>query len=79
MSDPHPRLEEPGDGIIVTRPKLCPVCRHLDRENPEMVRCHAFPNGIPVEILTNRHDHHNPHPDDMGIQFEPLEEDDPAS
>lgn len=34
--------------------------------------CAAFPQGIPDEIFTGRHNHTEPYPGDNGIRFEPL-------
>jgi hypothetical protein len=47
----------------------CIYCRHSGL--PESTMCAAFPDGIPREILMEGHDHHQPYPDDHGIQFEP--------
>jgi len=46
---------------------ICNDCIHV-RDNG--YECDAFPDGIPNEILTGEIDHHKPHPDDNGIQFE---------
>lgn len=59
---------------------MCLACRHLDREKENMHVCDAFEEGIPDEIWTNRHDHHDPYPGDNGIRFEimPITEIQPA-
>ena len=46
----------------------CDYCRHY-REHQ---KCDAFPDGIPMDILTNKFDHHKPHEDDHGIQFQRI-------
>ena len=48
----------------------CPNCKHyLGRLN-----CAAFPEGIPIEILTGEYDHTKSHEGDDGIIFEPDDE-----
>lgn len=46
----------------------CVWCRHRSAGGQ---RCRAFPAGIPVEILRNRHDHRHPFGGDHGVRFEP--------
>jgi hypothetical protein len=37
-------------------------------------RCRAFPDGIPISILSFSINHHKPYKGDNGIQFEPIKE-----
>jgi hypothetical protein len=46
----------------------CFDCKHLAAG----MQCPAFPDGIPIAITSNEHDHHQPFPGDHGIRFEPL-------
>jgi len=48
---------------------MCMSCTHLNRTANDK-SCKAFPEGIPEEILTNQHDHHEPYPGDQGVRFE---------
>lgn len=47
---------------------LCESCKEL---LPLTGNCTAFPGGIPEEILNGEFDHHNPHPKDNGIHYNP--------
>ena len=59
----------------MTNTPQCFECVHLDRSasfNP--IRCPAFPDGVPVPIQMNKHDHRKPYLGDHGIRFEPIAE-----
>ncbi len=49
-------------------PVLCNACAHFNANDP--ANCRAFPQGIPVEIGSFGHDHHEAFPGDHGVQFE---------
>ena len=46
------------------------LCRHLDPQG--LPRCVAYPDGIPLPILSGDLPHDRPLPGDHGIQFAPL-------
>jgi hypothetical protein len=57
----------------------CDHCRHHIRSDGKLsLRCAAFPDGIPPQMMTYNarlklpHDHRQPYPGDNGIRFEPL-------
>jgi len=50
---------------------LCATCKHITGCENRILKCKAYPNGIPREILTLKEDHRNPLPGDNGIQYEP--------
>jgi hypothetical protein len=52
---------------------LCMNCVHFDRNNREIDRCTAFPDGIPEEITEQKFDHRMAYPGDHDIRFEPIE------
>ena len=59
-----------GDSPNESYTPICGRCSHYVKGT---LHCEAFPDKIPHEILAGRFDHHNPHPEDHGIQFEPEE------
>jgi len=48
----------------------CTFCAH---RSPDATNCRAFPEGIPVEIITNEHDHTVKFHGDNGILYKPVE------
>jgi hypothetical protein len=50
---------------VIVRPQ-CFGCQRLTAEPP--LRCDAFPDGIPDEIVWNEFDHANPFPGDHGLR-----------
>jgi len=48
----------------------CTFCAH---RSPDATKCRAFPNGIPVEILFNEHDHSTAFPGDNGIRYQAIQ------
>lgn len=63
-----------GDGILgdthIDMSIQCLACANL---NNSMTNCKAFPNGIPVKILTGHFDHTKPFRNDNGIRFKRIE------
>jgi hypothetical protein len=54
----------------------CINCSHFDFESLEAMRCKAFPDGIPEDILMNCRDHREPYPGDSGICYRPDDPED---
>lgn len=50
----------------------CYRCKHRYEQSkrPGRLTCEAFPDGIPLEIRLNKHDHKEPYPGDNDIRFE---------
>ena len=48
--------------------KICTTCKHLN--DPVLMRCMAFPKGIPLKIWNGDNDHTKPFKGDDGIIFE---------
>ncbi len=48
----------------------CSKCRHFIEHKGDEPGCAAFPDGIPMPIGRNEHDHTKPYPGDNDIQFE---------
>ncbi len=52
--------------------RLCDYCKHR-QPGTSPPACKAF-QRIPLPIRLMYFDHRNPHPDDNGIQFEPVDD-----
>lgn len=51
-------------------PPICYGCKHLVPTSEFELKCTAFPQGIPNEIVLSKHDHRTPFPGDHGVRFE---------
>ena len=49
---------------------ICDECKHYHATDNNDFKCDAYPEGIPIEIITNEIDHHKPYKGDQGIKFE---------
>jgi hypothetical protein len=52
-------------------PVQCQACARLNTDKPGT--CEAFPDRIPVEIISYGADHRQAYPDDRGLRFEQLD------
>lgn len=59
------------------RSDQCFRCRRLFRQ-VDGLRCLAFPDGIPPEILSGEVDHSEPHPGDNDYRFDPMSDEEAA-
>ncbi len=50
----------------------CLNCKNYIQES--FVECKAYPNGIPFEIVSGELSHTEHLPNDNGIKFEPIED-----
>lgn len=57
--------------MTIGAPPICMVCKH---RAPRGLKCKAFPDRIPDDIIFGRSLHRTPYPGDRGIQFEPKSE-----
>ena len=52
---------------------ICHGCKHVDRNSLRgPLRCAAFPEGIPQEIVENKFLHRNAYPGDSGLLYEVM-------
>jgi hypothetical protein len=50
---------------------ICMYCARFHRDDWHGMRCDAFPDGIPEDIIRSRVDHRQPIAGDHGLQFDP--------
>ena len=55
--------------MTTIRPPMCLRCAKYRNG----LKCDAFPERIPTDILRSRHDHREPYPGDNGVRFEPVD------
>ena len=59
--------------IISTIPQ-CFYCRHYVDDGDGPLRCAAFPDRVPLDVYSGRHDHSETYPGDGGIRFDPKDQ-----
>jgi hypothetical protein len=59
------------DPVTLELRQACQNCRHFDPTG--MPRCAAFPDRIPLPIVSGELPHDRPVPGDHGIRFEPID------
>lgn len=63
----------------ISKAPICVFCKHFMQGTPpesdkKAFFCAAFPNGVPIEILEQGHDHLEPSSGDNGITFEHVKD-----
>ena len=49
-----------------------PICNECIHRKAGEIKCNAYPDGIPRNILTGKIDHRKKYINDNGIRFEPI-------
>ena len=61
-----------GDGFVADIPmKITDQCLSCIRLHRDLLRCDAFPEGLPENIRQGKFDHTEPYDGDHGVQFSP--------
>lgn len=65
-------LQDGETEAVATQPisEQCLACQH---NNPDILTCSAYPDGIPHDILSGGFDHTKPHEGDNGVRYEAQE------
>ena len=60
-----------GVQMTIQKQPLCETCKWLRINKKErLYACKAYPEGIPMEIVSNKIDHRKPYNGDNGIRYE---------